>query len=92
MGNPTILAQILYDYAAGDAVKTTAIETARDSLITTGALSKGGMNSIISGTKNSVSYSMMVGMSVQEQLMALNLAVRCLSIGARPTTRTVSRF
>ena len=92
MGNPTHLAQILYDYAAGDAVKTAAIETARDALITGGALTKGGMNSIVSGSKNSVAYSMMVGRTVQEQLMALNLAVRCLALTARPTTRTVSQF
>ena len=92
MGNPTLVAQAIYDYAAGDATKTAAVTTARDLLITGGALTRGGMNSIASASKNSVAYSMMVGMSIQEQLLALNLAVRYLASEVRPVTRTVSQF
>lgn len=91
-GNPTLIAQAIYDYAAGDSAKIAAVEAARDSLITGGALTKGGLNTISSASKNGVAYSMLVGMSVGEQLVTLNLALNYLDNTTRPATRTVGSF
>ena len=60
--------------------------------MTTGALTKGGMNSIVSGSKNGVAYGMLVGMSMQDQLLSLNLAVKYLAEEVRPSARAVSQF
>ena len=78
--------------ARSDARKTTAITMALDTLMTEGVLTKGGMNSIVGGSKNNISLQMMVGMTMQEQLLSLNLAVKYLAEEVRPSTRAVSDF
>lgn len=91
-GNPTLIAKAIYDYAAGNATREASVRTARDTLITGGALTRGGMNDILSANKGGVSYSVMQGMSAQDQLLALNLAVAYIDGGARPSSRAVSQF
>jgi hypothetical protein len=91
-GNPIEVAQNLFHYAKGNAQRITAIQSAFDAAMT-GALTKGGMDSITGAMKNGVQMSKLVGLNEQDRQTALRMAVDWLSIGIMPCqSRSYGRF
>jgi hypothetical protein len=91
-GNPREVAENLFHYARGDAGRITAIQSAFDAAMT-GALTKGGMDSITGAMKNGVQMSKLVGLNEQDRQTALRMAVDWLRVGIMPSqSRSFGRF
>jgi hypothetical protein len=85
------LAQVFYDRAKGDAVLTAALKTHYDTLadaIMSGATS----GTIVTGGKNGVNYTTRIDTSTTDRLNAMNLALRGLDTGIRPSRTYHARF
>jgi hypothetical protein len=91
-GNSREVAENLFHYARGDAGRIAAIQSAFDSAMT-GALTKGGMDSITGAMKNGVQMSKLVGLNEQDRQTALRMAVDWLRVGFMPCqSRSFGRF
>ncbi len=87
------VARNLFAWAKDNAKRTAQIQSAFDDAVAGGALTKGGLDSITSATKNSVTMSKMVGMNENDRQTALRLAVQWLAAGYAPaTSRSLGRF
>ena len=91
-GNPREVAQNLFHYAKGNAERIASVNRAFDAAMT-GALTKGGMDSITGAMKNGVQMSKLVGLNEQDRQTALRMAVDWLRIGFMPCqSRSLGRF
>lgn len=87
------VARNLFAWARDNAKRTAQIQQAFDDSVSGGALTKGGLDSITSATKNGVTMSKMVGLNENDRQTALRLAVEWLSLGYAPGTgRSLGRF
>ena len=86
------VARNLFHYANGNPQRIAWIKSAFDAAMG-GALSKGGMDSITSATKNGVTMAKLVGLNEVERQTALRMAMEYLNIGFVPTSsRSLGRF
>lgn len=87
------VARNLYYWAKGNPARMADIQTAFDSAVSGGALSKGGMDSVTSATKNGVTMQKMVGLHEGDRQTALRLALQYLEAGILPSSsRAFGRF
>ena len=91
-GNPYHAAITLYDWATASTTNEAALRAEYTSAISAAFLTKGGSNNITSASKNGVSYSVLVGLTEQERINAIRIALAYVDAGTRPTTRAVSQF
>jgi hypothetical protein len=90
--NPRQVAQNLFHYARGNADRIAAIRAAFDASMT-GALTKGGMDSLTGAMKNGVNMTRLVGMNEQDRQTALRMASEWLAVGFMPSqSRSFGRF
>jgi len=90
--NPRDVARNLFLYARGDAKRVGDIRNAFE-LAMTGALTKGGMDSLTNATKNNVSMSKLVGLNESDRQTALRLAIEWIDAGFVPSqSRGFARF
>lgn len=86
------VARNLFAYACGNPQRIAGIKSAFDSCMG-GALSKGGMDSIQSATKNGVTMSKLVGLNEIERQTALRMAMEYLNAGFVPvSSKSLGRF
>ena len=86
------VARNLFHYANGNPPRIAGIKSAFDAAMG-GALSKGGMDSITSATKNGVTMAKLVGLNEVERQTALRMAMEYLNIGFVPaSSRSLGRF
>ena len=86
------VARNLFHYANGNPQRIVGIKSAFDAAMG-GALSKGGMDSITSATKNGVTMAKLVGLNEVERQTALRMAMEYLNIGFVPaSSRSLGRF
>jgi hypothetical protein len=86
------VARNLFHYANGNPQRIAGIKSAFDSAMA-GPLTKGGMDSITSATKNGVTMAKLVGLNETERQTALRMAMEYLNIGFVPTSsRSLGRF
>ena len=86
------VARNLFHYANGNPQRIAGIKSAFDAAMG-GALSKGGMDSITSATKNGVTMAKLVGLNEVERQTALRMAMQYLNIGFVPvSSRSLGRF
>lgn len=90
--NPQEVAKNLFHYAKGNADRIAAIQNAFDAAMT-GALTKGGMDSLTNAMKNGVQMSRLVGLNEPDRQTALRMASDWLAIGFMPSpSRSFGRF
>lgn len=90
--NPTEVARNLFHYAKGNASRIASIQSAFDSAMT-GALTKGGMDSLTGAMKNGVNMTKLVGLNEQDRQTALRMATEWLRVGFLPVqSRSFGRF
>lgn len=80
----------LFKWAYCDAEKTASVKSAYDSAMTGGALTKGGLDSITTATKNGVTMQKMIGLSEPDRVRSLRWACLWLDAGVCPSQRTVA--
>ena len=86
------VARNLFYYANGNPQRIAGIKAAFDAAMG-GALTKGGMDSIMQATKNGVTMQKMVGLNEGERQTALRMAMEYLNIGFVPSSsRSLGRF
>jgi hypothetical protein len=86
------VARNLFHYANGNPQRIAGIKTAFDAAMG-GALTKGGMDSIMQATKNGVTMQKMVGLNEGERQTALRMAMEYLGNGFVPSSsRSLGRF
>ena len=86
------VARNLFHYANGNPQRIAGIKSAFDAAMG-GALSKGGMDSITSATKNGVTMAKLVGLNEVERQTSLRMAIEFLGIGFVPSSsRSLGRF
>jgi len=86
------VARNLFQYANGNPQRIAGIKTAFDAAMG-GALTKGGMDSITSATKNGVTMAKLVGLNETERQTALRMAMEYLGNGFVPSSsRSLGRF
>jgi hypothetical protein len=86
------VARNLFEWARGDEVRIGQINAAFDAAVTGGALAKGGLNSIGSGTKNGVTAQMVIGLPENDRITALRLVKGWLAQGFCPGRRSRAVF
>lgn len=90
--NPKEVARNLFYYAQGNPQRVASIRSAFDASVS-GALTKGGMDSITSATKNSVTMQKMIGLNESDRQNALRWALDYLQYGFVPAqSRSIGRF
>ena len=90
--NPREVAKNLFRYACGNPQRIREIKSAFDAAMS-GALSKGGMDSVTSATKNGVTMSKLVGPSEADRQKALSMALDFIEAGFVPSaSRSYGRF
>jgi hypothetical protein len=90
--NPKEVARNLFYYAQGNPQRIASIRSAFDSSVA-GALTKGGLDSITSATKNSVTMQKMIGLNESDRQNALRWALDYLQNGFIPAqSRSLGRF
>lgn len=90
--NPKEVARNLFYYAQGNPQRIASIRSAFDASVA-GALTKGGMDSITSATKNSVTMQKMIGLNESDRQNALRWALDYLQYGFVPAqSRSIGRF
>jgi hypothetical protein len=83
----------LFHWAKGNAKRTQEIRKAFDAAMTGGALAKGGLDSISSGTKNGVTMQRMIQLPENDRITALRWAIQWLEAGMMPAaSRALGRF
>lgn len=83
----------LYHYAKDNASRVNEIRAAFDSCVSGGALSRGGLDSVTSATKNGVTMQKMIGLDEDKRASALRLALQYLEAGMiTPASRALGRF
>lgn len=92
MASTVSVATDLYHWAKDDASRIQQIRAAFDTGISAGALTKGGMDSISSATKNGVTMQKMIGLGEGERITALRTALAYLCAGYAPSTRSRVTF
>ena len=86
------VARNLFHYANGNPQRIAGIKSAFDAAMG-GALSKGGMDSIQSATKNGVTMAKLIGLNEIERQTALRLAMEYLNAGFVPvSSKSLGRF
>lgn len=86
------VARNLFHYANGNPQRIAGIKSAFDACMG-GALTKGGMDSITSATKNGVTMAKLVGLNEVERQTALRMAMEYLGNGFVPvSSRSLGRF
>lgn len=90
--NPKEVARNLFYFAQGNPQRIASIRSAFDASVA-GALTKGGMDSITSATKNSVTMQKMIGLNESDRQNALRWALDYLQYGFVPAqSRSIGRF
>ena len=91
--SPYEVAKNLFIWAQDNAKRTAQIQQAYDDGVPLGALTRGGLDSINSGTKNGVTMSKIIGLSENNRHTALRLALKFLKLGYYPSSnRSLGRF
>lgn len=85
-------AQDIYDYAVGDPSRIAAVKAEYASAVSAGYLTKGGTDNVTSATKNGVTMQKSVGLTEQQRISAIQIAIRGLEANTRPSTRTFARY
>ncbi len=85
-------AQDIYDYACGNPGRIAEVKAAYDSAVSSGLLTKGGTGNVTSATKNGVTYQKSVGLSEDQRISAMQIAIKGLDNNTRPSTRTFARY
>lgn len=78
------VARNLYHWAKCNPARIADIRAAFDEAVSGGALTKGGMDSVTSATKNGVTMQKMVGLNEGDRQTALRLALQYLEEGMAP--------
>jgi hypothetical protein len=87
------VAKNLFHYAKGNAKRAQEIKKAFDSAMAGGALTRGGLDSITSGTKNGVTMKRLVQLAENDRLTALRIASQWIEAGFIPSqSRSLGRF
>lgn len=79
----------LFHGAYGNATRIASIQSAFDGAWD-GALTKGGMDSINSASKNNISMQKLVGLSEPDRIRAMRWALKWLDAGICPSSRTLA--
>lgn len=91
--NANTVARNLYEWAKGNPKRIAQLRTAFDESVSGGALTKGGLDSITSATKNGVTMQKMVGLTEDQRQTALRWAIGWLEKGLVPAgSRSFGRF
>jgi hypothetical protein len=86
------IARNLFHYANGNPQRIASIKSAFDDAMS-GALTKGGMDSISQATKNGVTMQKLVGLNEGERQTALRMAMEYLTMGfVSVSSRSLGRF
>ena len=87
------VARNLFAWAKGDQMRISQVQEAFDAAVSGGALTKGGMDSVSSASKNGVSMTKLVGLDEGSRQTTLRLALQWLDAGRAPVRgRSLGRF
>jgi hypothetical protein len=85
-------AKNLFFWAFNDAEKTALVYQWFDEGMRSGYASPGGLDALMSGSKNGVQMQKMITQNPKERLEVLSLAAKCLKAGAFPSSRSRAVF
>jgi hypothetical protein len=84
-------ARELFFWANGNAQRTADVQAAYD-LAGANPIAKGGLDSVLSATKNNVTMQKTVGLNELDRIKALRWALAWLDTGRMPSKRTIGVF